>query len=101
MDRAWVEEKLAHQVARLSSLQSALDISSVASETGKTVEQASKLYFNLGDRLSLHWFLKQINSQAVDNNWQALARAAFRRPRLATTSVDSASSQLCVCKRRS
>ncbi|MEF1213708.1 NAD-glutamate dehydrogenase, partial [Vibrio alginolyticus] len=73
-----VEEKLAHQVARLSSLQSALDISSVASETGKTVEQASKLYFNLGDRLSLHWFLKQINSQAVDNNWQALARAAFR-----------------------
>lgn len=27
-----VEEKLAHQVARLSSLQSALDISSVASE---------------------------------------------------------------------
>lgn len=80
--QAWmergVEEKLAHQVARLSSLQSALDISSVASETGKTVEQASKLYFNLGDRLSLHWFLKQINSQAVDNNWQALARAAFR-----------------------
>ncbi|MCV6070917.1 NAD-glutamate dehydrogenase, partial [Escherichia coli] len=44
-----VEEKLAHQVARLSSLQSALDISSVAGETGKTVEQASKLYFNLGD----------------------------------------------------
>ncbi|NOH47025.1 NAD-glutamate dehydrogenase [Vibrio rotiferianus] len=73
-----VEDKLAHHVARLSSLQSALDISAVASETGKTVEQASKLYFNLGDRLSLHWFLKQINGQAVDNNWQALARAAFR-----------------------
>ncbi|MDF2152140.1 NAD-glutamate dehydrogenase [Vibrio sp. CAU 1672] len=73
-----VEAKLAHRVSRLSSLQSALDISAVASETGKTVEQAAKLYFNLGDRLSLHWFLKQINSQAVDNNWQALARAAFR-----------------------
>ncbi len=73
-----VEETLAHKVARLSSLQSALDISAVASETGKTVEQASKLYFNLGDRLSLHWFLKQINNQAADNNWQALARAAFR-----------------------
>lgn len=73
-----VEEELANSVARLSSLYSALDISTVARETGKTVEQASKLYFNLGDRLSLHWFLKQINSQAVDNNWQALARAAFR-----------------------
>lgn len=70
--------ELANSVARLSSLYSALDISTVARETGKTVQQASKLYFNLGDRLSLHWFLKQINGQAVDNNWQALARAAFR-----------------------
>ncbi|MBW3697006.1 NAD-glutamate dehydrogenase [Vibrio sp. T187] len=80
--QAWIDkgvgEKLANFVARLSSLYSALDISTVARETGKTVQQASKLYFNLGDRLSLHWFLKQINSQAVDNNWQALARAAFR-----------------------
>ncbi|KGK16935.1 NAD-glutamate dehydrogenase [Vibrio navarrensis] len=80
--RSWIERgvdaSLANRVSRLSSLQSALDISAVAREKGKTVEQASKLYFNLGDRLSLHWFLKQINSQAVDNNWQALARAAFR-----------------------
>ncbi|EIA0805169.1 NAD-glutamate dehydrogenase [Vibrio vulnificus] len=73
-----VEAKLASRVSRLTSLQSALDISSVARETNKTVEEAAKLYFNLGDRLSLHWFLKQINGQAVDNNWQALARAAFR-----------------------
>ncbi len=73
-----VDAKLANHVARLSSLQSALDITSVAKETGRTVQQASKLYFNLGDRLSLHWFLKQINNQAVENNWQALARAAFR-----------------------
>ncbi|MGL4830247.1 MAG: hypothetical protein ACRCXG_13265, partial [Vibrio sp.] len=42
------------------------------------VTQIAKLYFSLGDRLSLHWFLKQINQQAVDNHWQALARASFR-----------------------
>jgi glutamate dehydrogenase len=82
MAQLWIEQgvnaELANSVARLSSLYSALDISTVARETGKTVQQASKLYFNLGDRLSLHWFLKQINGQAVDNNWQALARAAFR-----------------------
>ncbi|KZX67612.1 NAD-glutamate dehydrogenase [Vibrio sp. HI00D65] len=82
MAQVWIEQgvttELANSVARLSSLYSALDISTVARETGKTVQQASKLYFNLGDRLSLHWFLKQINGQAVDNNWQALARAAFR-----------------------
>jgi len=35
-------------------------------------------YFHLGARVSLHWFLEQINSQPVDNHWQALARTAFR-----------------------
>jgi glutamate dehydrogenase len=82
MAKAWIEKgiepKLANYVARLSSLHSVLDISTVAKEKQKTVEQTAKLYFNLGDRLSLHWFLKQINNQATDNNWQVLARAAFR-----------------------
>jgi glutamate dehydrogenase len=82
MAQVWTEQgidaELANYVARLSSLYSVLDISTVSREKGKTVEQTAKLYFNLGDRLSLHWFLKQINGQAVDNNWQALARAAFR-----------------------
>ncbi|CAH0539777.1 NAD-glutamate dehydrogenase [Vibrio marisflavi] len=80
--KAWVEKgissKVANYVARLSSLYSVLDISSAARETNHSVEQTGKLYFYLGDRLSLHWFLKQINTQAVDNHWQALARAAFR-----------------------
>ncbi|ENS5606904.1 NAD-glutamate dehydrogenase [Vibrio mimicus] len=82
MAEAWiekgVEKELAHYVARLSSLYSALDISSVAKEKNTEVAQTAKLYFSLGDRLSLHWFLKQINQQAVDNHWQALARASFR-----------------------
>lgn len=80
--QAWVERGIdadvANYVARLSSLYSMLDISTVARQTNRSIEQTGKLYFNLGDRLSLHWFLKQINGQAVDNNWQALARAAFR-----------------------
>lgn len=73
-----IEKELAHYVARLSSLYSVLDISAVAKEKGIAVTQTAKLYFHLGDRLSLHWFLKQINHQAVDNHWQALARASFR-----------------------
>jgi glutamate dehydrogenase len=78
----WVEQgvnpELANHVARLSSLHSVLDISSIAKESGQSIEDAAKLYFTLGDRLSLHWFLKQINVQETKNNWQALARAAFR-----------------------
>ncbi|EKO3772035.1 NAD-glutamate dehydrogenase [Vibrio metschnikovii] len=79
---SWIEQginsDLAHYVARLSSLYSVLDISTVSHEKAIPVEHVAKLYFNLGDRLSIHWFLKQINNQAVENNWQALARAAFR-----------------------
>ncbi|OLQ88425.1 NAD-glutamate dehydrogenase [Vibrio panuliri] len=80
--QAWVEQgmtpEVANYISRLSSLYSVLDISTVSTEKGMAVEKVAQLYFNLGDRLSLHWFLNQINNQAVDNHWQALARAAFR-----------------------
>lgn len=80
--QSWIDQgvgkDLANHVARLSSLNSALDISSVAKESGRSIQGAAELYFTLGDRIMLHWFLKQINAQGVDNNWQALARAAFR-----------------------
>ncbi|GAL10916.1 NAD-specific glutamate dehydrogenase large form [Vibrio astriarenae] len=80
--QSWIDQgidaELANFVSRLSSLYSVLDISTVSREMGTSVQETAKLYFNLGDQLSLHWFLKQINGQAVDNNWQALARAAFR-----------------------
>ncbi|MGF1909625.1 NAD-glutamate dehydrogenase [Vibrio kasasachensis] len=78
----WIEQgissELANYIARLSSLYSVLDISTVSKEKGTSIEKTAQLYFSLGDRLSLHWFLNQINNQAVDNHWQALARAAFR-----------------------
>ncbi|MEZ9710090.1 NAD-glutamate dehydrogenase [Vibrio breoganii] len=73
-----VDKSLANYLARLSSLYCCYDISLAAKECGTTIERTAKLYFYLGDRLSLHWFLDQINNQVVDNNWQALARAAFR-----------------------
>jgi len=38
----------------------------------------ARLYFQLGSKLELHWFLDQINNQAVSNHWQALARASYR-----------------------
>jgi glutamate dehydrogenase len=80
--QSWIDQGIDHTLAnfvsRLSSLYSVLDISTVSREMSTSVEDTAKLYFNLGDQLSLHWFLKQINGQTVDNNWQALARAAFR-----------------------
>ena len=70
--------ELGNLLARLSSLYSAMDISASAEAAKQPVSVAARLYYVLGDKLSLHWFLKQINNQGVDNHWQALARASFR-----------------------
>ncbi|MCZ8500003.1 hypothetical protein O9929_28070 [Vibrio lentus] len=59
---------MANSVARLSSLYFALDISTVALKQVNSDNKRLSFTSNLGDRLSLHWFLKQINGQAVDNN---------------------------------
>lgn len=78
----WIEqgvsEEVANKVSRLSSLHAALDIYTVSIESGISIDKTAKMYFTLGDRLSLHWFLNQINNQPIDNHWQALARASFR-----------------------
>lgn len=80
--QAWIEqgisESLAHYVSRLSSLYAAMDIACVARELDQSVINTGRVYFILGDKLSLHWFLRQIVRQSVNNNWQLLARASFR-----------------------
>jgi len=69
---------IATRLSQLSTLFSTMDIAEVAQENNCTVEQAASLYFKLGARLELHWFLDQITRQPVANHWQALARASFR-----------------------
>ena len=73
-----VPEVIAKRVSQLSTLFSTMDIAEIAQENSCTVEQAASLYFKLGARLELHWFLDQITRQPVANHWQALARASFR-----------------------
>ncbi|MGF1687873.1 NAD-glutamate dehydrogenase [Photobacterium japonica] len=73
-----VPDDLAMNVARLSSLYSAMDIAQIAKELDKEIDFIAKVYFVVGADLSLHWFLKQIHHQPVENHWQALARASFR-----------------------
>jgi glutamate dehydrogenase len=69
---------VALQVACFSNLFSALDLAQIAGETGQDIACTARLYYQLGAKLELHWFLNQINSQAVANHWQALARASYR-----------------------
>jgi len=73
-----VPKNISQRIAQLSTIFSALDIAGIAHQEGKEVELVANLYFKLGVRLELHWFLDQITCQAVGNHWQALARASFR-----------------------
>ncbi len=73
-----VPEQLAKNIARLTSLYSAMDIAQIAKTMEVDTSHIARVYFVLGAKLSLHWFLKQIQNQSVEKNWQALARASFR-----------------------
>lgn len=71
-------QETAAYVAQLSSIFSAMDIADVAQSMDEDVDLVTKLYFRLGAKLGLHWFLEQITNQPVGNHWQALARASYR-----------------------
>ncbi|NMP15529.1 NAD-glutamate dehydrogenase [Thalassotalea sp. Y01] len=73
-----VPARIAERISQLSTLFSTMDIAQVACQDQRDIDLVAKLYYNIGVRLDLHWFLDQITKQPVDNHWQALARASFR-----------------------
>lgn len=73
-----VPQGIAYQVSSLSNLFPCLDLAQVAATEERDIALISRLYFLLGSKLELHWFLDQINNQSVANHWQAMARAAYR-----------------------
>ncbi|RJG41856.1 NAD-glutamate dehydrogenase [Motilimonas pumila] len=73
-----VPATLATAIAQQSFIFSVLDLAQIAEQQETDLLLAANVYFNLGAKLELHWFLDQINLLAVDNHWQALARASFR-----------------------
>ncbi|MGJ8693895.1 MAG: NAD-glutamate dehydrogenase [Thalassotalea sp.] len=78
LEKVAVPTDVAKRVAQLNVLFSCMDIAEVADSEGSNNELVADLYYTLGDRLDLHWFLVQITKQPVANHWQALARASFR-----------------------
>ncbi|WP_340678107.1 NAD-glutamate dehydrogenase [Paraglaciecola sp.] len=75
---AGVPEKIAYRVASLSNMFPCMDLAQVAETEKRDIKLVANLYFKLGSKLEVHWFLEQINNQPVNNHWQALARASYR-----------------------
>ena len=73
-----VPHDIAYQVASFSNMFSSFDLAQIVEADKHDTDVVAKLYYQLGSRLELHWFLDQINNQAVSNHWQALARASYR-----------------------
>ncbi len=73
-----VPEDIARSVASFSNMFCCLDLAQIARTDKRGNAVAATLYYQLGSKLELHWFLDQINHQSVSNHWQALARASYR-----------------------
>lgn len=75
---AGVPELLAQVIAGTSHLYTLLPIIESADLTGREPSEVASAHFAVAESLDLTWYLQQINALSVDNNWQALAREAFR-----------------------
>lgn len=75
---AGVPELLARMVAGTSHLYTLLPIIEASDVTGQNPADVAKAYFAVGSALDITWYLQQISALPVENNWQALAREAFR-----------------------
>ncbi|MGY2262741.1 NAD-glutamate dehydrogenase [Pseudomonas sp. SDO55104_S430] len=75
---AGVPELLARMVAGTSHLYTLLPVIEASDVTGQDPAEVAKAFFAVGEELNITWYLQQISALPVENNWQALAREAFR-----------------------
>ena len=73
-----VSNDLGGQLAALPYLESCCDIIELARERKLKVIDVAKVYFRLGDVLSLPWLTAQIDALKVDGRWHAVARGVLR-----------------------
>ena len=76
---AGMDNAIASKMGCIKLLYSALDVTYVACHyNSHSLEKVSNLYYTIGEILNLSIFRDLINSNPVDDNWDALARAAYR-----------------------
>ncbi len=73
-----VPEELAGIVAGKRYLSASLSISDAADQTGQPLDVAASLFFALGDRLDIGWFIQELGNLEVSNQWQSMARESIR-----------------------
>jgi glutamate dehydrogenase len=73
-----VPADLADRVAAMVPAYSAFDIVEIATATGRGVEEAADVYFDLAERLQITRLRDRITALPRDDRWNTAARAALR-----------------------
>ena len=73
-----VPEDLAEVVASFTALSSILDIVEVSQLTDADSTKVAQTYFELGDKLRLHWLRHNVAALKVKNQWHLLAKSSLR-----------------------
>jgi len=77
LQEAGLPEFLVDAACRPSNLYSGLSVAESARISQRPLPLVTRLYFYLGNYLSLPWFSNQISDLKVDNFWQAMARETY------------------------
>ncbi|MCH2039061.1 MAG: NAD-glutamate dehydrogenase [Saccharospirillaceae bacterium] len=75
---AGVPEQLAAVTAGATNLYSSLGIIEASGQAERDLQQVAETYFEMGEYLSLNWFMQQINALPSSSHWDALARETLR-----------------------
>ena len=73
-----VPEVLADRIAAMVPAYSAFDIVDIAHGTGRSVDEATEVYFDLADRLQIARLRDMITALPRDDRWNTMARGAIR-----------------------
>ncbi|WP_449064660.1 NAD-glutamate dehydrogenase [Planomonospora algeriensis] len=73
-----VPDDLAERVAAMVPAYSTFDLVEIATSTGRPVDEAAEVYFDLADRLRLAGLRERVIALPRDDRWNSMARAALR-----------------------
>ncbi len=75
---AEIPPELANQAAGLLAMSAGLDIVEIARMDRHDVSDTATVYYDLGDRLGLHWLRDRISELAVESHWHSMSKFALR-----------------------
>ena len=75
---AGLSDKIAARIAGCRAMYTALNIIDIAKKYEFDLIESAKVFFAVGANLQLAWFRDQMNSTALEDYWDSLARASLR-----------------------